>query len=113
MLNRVSNRDAQSAIARREAFTSHTGSLRGDAGVAGTITPVYRGYLPSDWSRTLTDQADSVDYIVWSYGTPIAWHLAGRGWVIPETRYSVTTSKHQGIVRRAAAGNYISAAVPA
>jgi hypothetical protein len=39
---------------------------------------------------------------VYSYGTPIAWHT-NTGWFIPDLKYSVTTSKHQGYVRRAIA----------
>jgi hypothetical protein len=42
------------------------------------------------------------DYIVYSYGTPIAWHHAG-GWSLPAIKYSVSTSKHQSLVRRAIA----------
>ena len=33
-------------------------------------------------------------------GTPIAWHGEG-GWQISPSKYSMTTSRHQGIVRRA------------
>lgn len=43
-------------------------------------------------------------YIVYSYGTPIAWHVGPRNeWVVPNQKYSVTTSKHQSIVRSAIA----------
>jgi len=60
------------------------------------------GKLPEEYRKA----ADSrlVDYVVMSYGTPIAWHMASGNagwWVMPDTRYSVTTSRHQGIVRRA------------
>lgn len=40
-----------------------------------------------------------VDYIVWSYVTPIAWHLREGRWIMPDVRYSVTTSKHQSVAR--------------
>lgn len=70
------------------------------------------GELPEHYRQEFRGAARSVDYIVWSYATPIAWHarLSGgdregsgyRGvWVIPHVRYSQTTSKHQAIISRA------------
>lgn len=38
------------------------------------------------------------DYYIYSYATPIAWRV-GDKWFVPAVRYSVTTSKHQGIIR--------------
>lgn len=49
---------------------------------------------------------DRPDYIVWSYNTPIAWHGI-RGWVIPDEKYSVTTSGHQNRVRHALRGQEV------
>ncbi len=42
-------------------------------------------------------------YVVYSYGTPIAWHVAcGRNdWTVPDVRYSVTTSHHLSLTRQA------------
>lgn len=45
---------------------------------------------------------DSGGYVVYSYGTPIAWRTAS-GWYVVEQKFSVTTSKHQNYVRRAIA----------
>ena len=42
-------------------------------------------------------------YVVFSYGTPIAWHIDGGDWYVVEQKFSVTTSKHQNYVRRAIA----------
>jgi hypothetical protein len=42
-------------------------------------------------------------YVIYSYGTPIAWHTEGNGWYVVEQKFSVTTSKHQNYVRRAIA----------
>lgn len=41
-------------------------------------------------------------YVVFSYGTPIAWRCAGdqgddSGWCAPTVHYSVTTTKHQDL----------------
>jgi hypothetical protein len=54
--------------------------------------------LPADY----LDELKGVEYIVYSYGTPIAWFKNGE-WTIPALKYSVTTSKHQNYVRRAVA----------
>lgn len=59
------------------------------------------------WGRLDYDYRESVkqaDYVVWSYSTPIAWHKPGdRGgyWVMPEDKYSATTTHHQNITRGA------------
>ena len=58
------------------------------------------GRLNSDLVALL--HKDEPLYIVYSYGTPIAWY--GRyGWHLPAVRYSSTTSRHQSIVRSAIA----------
>jgi hypothetical protein len=75
---------------------SSTGSLRL---IAGTVS--YTARLSELMSReyfTSVHDGD-VTHTVLSYATPIAWRLADGSWVIPEAKYSVTTSKHQGIVR--------------
>jgi hypothetical protein len=42
--------------------------------------------------------ADAI-YVVWSYGTPVAWVTADGTVTVPDHRYSVTTSKGQGYCR--------------
>lgn len=58
------------------------------------------GRLSSDLVLQL--ELDKPDYIIYSYGTPIAWHGAF-GWSLPAIKYSQTTSRHQSIVRSAIA----------
>ena len=48
-------------------------------------------------------------YVVYSYGTPIAWHTDARGWYVVAQKFSVTTSKHQNLVRRAVADSLAGA----
>lgn len=36
-----------------------------------------------------------MDFIVYSYETPIAWHSVDTGWHVPNISYSLTTSNHQ------------------
>jgi hypothetical protein len=38
-------------------------------------------------------------FVVFSYGTPIAWARPDGSEVIPAVRYSVTTSRHQSALR--------------
>lgn len=55
------------------------------------------GQVRQDYYQALVD--GRVTYAVYSYETPIAWVLDGREVVIPEIRFSGTTSKHQALVR--------------
>lgn len=64
------------------------------------------GRLPMDVSALYGTK--TAVYVVFSYGTPIAWRFVGtppnepgtdNGWRIPDIRYSVTTTNHQGVVR--------------
>lgn len=89
-----------------EAFTTH-GSLCGKPGNASGWAV---GRLPEQYRSSVYH----ADYVVYSYATPIAWHLPAGSpssayppgvwysmhpdgeWITPEEKYSVTTSKHQG-----------------
>ena len=93
---RTSNTKAGDLIANRVAFTGNN--------LYGVVVPydghIQSGRLPEEFRNQL--KLDQPDFIVYSYGTPIAWHC-DKGWFIPEAKYSVTTSKHQNYVRRAVA----------
>jgi hypothetical protein len=68
--------------------------------------------LPEEWEDiwTAANEQGLIDYVVWSYATPIAWHvkafdkshkeyLDGRDhWIAPKVKYSTTTSRHQSMV---------------
>ena len=90
------SRDAARAeIAARREFrgnslwatrsTSHSGIIYGRAAEL--------------WTADTT--AGQVSYVVMSYSTPIAWYTTRGEWVIPQEKYSHTTSRHQWIARRA------------
>lgn len=87
-------RDYVSVLRNREPFRTY-GALYGYKGNAGTL-----GYLPDPWREQYYADANDIDYVVLSYATPIAWHTP-TGWTVPDVRYSVTTSKHQGRIRTA------------
>ncbi len=75
MSARVNRRGAMDAIARRAAFVSHTGNLRGE------------------W--------DGNTYRVYSYAFPLATYVDDGGWAADFTPWTMTTAHHLGIVRRA------------
>jgi hypothetical protein len=77
------------AIHDREPFETH-GALRGIAGKGDT------GRLDkAEFDAFHRDYAD-IDYSVYSYETPIAWHTRDNRWHKVAQRFSVTTSMHQG-----------------
>ena len=60
-----------------------------------------QGYTLNTWvSDGMTNH---VDYVVWSYSEPIAWHVSDGEdhWVLVGDKFTTTTSRHQGIVRDA------------
>lgn len=84
----VTNRDARPLIRERVEFKTRTGTFSGEKHVPGYVV-FGTGYLPRAYA--VHGKLNDADYIVYSYATPIAWHLAD-GWVIPDVRYSSTTS---------------------
>lgn len=56
------------------------------------------GAMPRSYREDFYRDRDhhGIDYIVWSYETPIAWHRRDGVWVRPDHKYSVTTSIQQG-----------------
>lgn len=89
-------------------FNSDTDTLRGRA-VNCDRRNVYRGQLPypSVYAADLNvgEPGETLDYVIFSYHTPIAWRDTSESgvshWVIPPVKYSVTTSKQQGRVKTA------------
>ena len=65
--------------------------------VRGTSHPYESGNL-TDTHRSAF-KADAPTFAVYSYSTPIAWRKADGTWVMPDARYSVSTSVHQGRTR--------------
>jgi hypothetical protein len=90
-------------LARLEPF-DHGGTMSADTNGSapmglGYVTPA--GREPADVKEAFRKDRDEVGliYVVWSYGTVIAWVTTGGNIVIPDAKYSVTTSKQQGMVR--------------
>lgn len=94
---RVANRDAGKHIVARQPFTGHNLSAQ-----IYQLGSVPTGRLDPVHAATLrVDAATGPVYVVFSYATPIAWWAPETGWAVPDARYSVTTSRHQHIVRDA------------
>ncbi len=97
---KVTARTAFEPISRREAFvTSGALSARTHTGPGDQLN---FGKM-SENSRSIIKALNDIDYVVHSYATPIGVHSESQGWIIPEDKYSSTTTQHQGQVRRGAA----------
>lgn len=93
-MKQINQRDAIHYIATGQEFRAS--GLMGSRNYAGT------GRLDPEEEARLAKDMGSLDYMVYSYNTPIAWRTA-EGWYVVEQKFSVTTSKHQNYVRRAIA----------
>ena len=89
------------AIRERTPFKTG-GSLYGVRGNPGVI-----GKLNIDEREAYYADAALINYVVFSYVTPIAWHTPG-GWHIVAQRFSPSTSWQQAVVRLALADEVTS-----
>lgn len=87
----MSYRQIPSKLQHREEFTGNT--LRAEYHEPGRDLDV--GRLPFEWY----DSVVHASYIVFSYRTPIGWAFPDGTVVVPDVKYSVTTSRGQNVVR--------------
>lgn len=78
-----------------EPFSNRSGTFHGGEWVSDA------GRLYQDPTRLAEYKergyAGQIDYVVYSYSTPIAWHDKELGWIDPGHSYSKTTAgKHYG-----------------
>lgn len=59
----------------------------------------HMGMLYTDPDARALFAGETFDYLVLSYGTPIAGVTSNGDVIVNDTRYSTTTSRHQGLVR--------------
>ena len=85
---RIANRNAHEYVANLSGFKGNN--------LDGTTVCHGAGRLPTAWRDLFYAAEDEgrLEYIVYSYWTPIAWHTKDEGWVVPPVKYSPTTSKH-------------------
>jgi hypothetical protein len=104
----LNQKDAEHYIANRREFTAS--ALSGSSGKEWTPDA---GRLNEEEYAKLKEATQTRPewvYVVYSYGTPIAWHTA-EGWYVVEQKFSPTTSKHQNLTRRAIAESLEGATV--
>jgi|SRR6478735_11167946 len=88
------------ALTEHEPFTT-SGALKGERWERDSVTNWDLGRLTDHpaWANAfMIDHLAGINYVVWSYGTPIAWVRKDGAVVKPDVTYSVTTSKHQGFL---------------
>ena len=91
---RLSNEKAVVPMEAREIFTNHSSTLIGAKRFRGW------GNLPQRFRDD--DGKELVDYWVYSYSVPIAWHYADDDtWTMPAGWFSPTTEEHQRLVASA------------
>jgi hypothetical protein len=91
-------------LAKGEEFRNTTKRFRGEHWTSG--------HLPSTGQMDSSDRVAmerdllhyGIDYVVWSYATPIGWRRGDGVWVSPGAGYSMTTkTKHLSRLRPAIA----------
>jgi hypothetical protein len=98
-MKQLNQRDAIHYVMTRQEFK------------ASALSGTYKDYTPSEGRLNREEyeilesamNESRVAFVVFSYGTPIAWHTDARGWYVVSQKFSVTTSKHQNLTRRAIA----------
>ena len=82
----------------RESFNTNS-ALKG---VANPEWIDFGGMRVWDNALLYSDQNSyGVDYVIYSYSTPIAWLRGDGELVMPDADYSVTTKRHKGTIRAA------------
>ena len=95
----LNQKDAEHYIVTRQEFTASALS-----GKVEEYTP-HSGRLDEKESAQLIADFKGFGglYVVYSYRTPIAWHNNHGAWYLVSQKFSVTTSKHQNLIKRAIA----------
>lgn len=98
-------RDVPALVAGRRPFEGNSMSARRVKAHPSGYDVGYTGLLPTPEEPRYQDDLRKHGklYVVYSYDTPIAWGPLDGDLYVPDVKYSMTTSKHQGIVRRARA----------
>jgi len=94
-------------LTANQDFSSPTGNLWGES--TQYVTTNY-GRLPEPWLTWIRKDQErkTLQYIIYSYATPIAWRSNGI-WTMPDVSYSISTTRHQTKVRTAIAEMAVAA----
>lgn len=88
------------AIREREEFVT-LGALKAREYAPGLALFAETGQLNADGRDAFRSDRDRIDYIVYSYSTPIAWHTVDGEWFVVAQKFSNSTARHKSIVRDA------------
>lgn len=85
-------------IKRGHEFHNNGKTFRGVHWDADHASLPGKGMMPESEYNTLElmHRLRGIDYVVFSYRTPIAYRLTNGTWITPAVKYSPTTSQHQG-----------------
>jgi hypothetical protein len=101
---RATRSTADEPISQLKSFAT-SGSFSGQRISPSAGTDLSFGRLYSGAALQTIKSLPDINYVVKSYGTPIGVHSESQGWVIPKDKHSMTTSIHQGTLRRGAAAS--------
>lgn len=88
---------AREALSERRPYTTG-GAMRATTGPAPDHNGGWLREKDSVWFAAWIMDRATARYVVWSYDTPIAWVTGGGNLVQPPVTYSLTTTKHQGLL---------------
>lgn len=93
----VSSRDRKVAemIRDRKGFKTY-GSFSAQSTLDAGLGNWDSGKLYGEDLESFREQCRLIDYVVYSYSTPIAWYSQEYGWYVARGKWSLTTSHHQG-----------------
>ncbi len=94
MRTKTNRRQSREAINNREDFVNSTGSLRG---VRGKPSLPWQHWLDDAEKARYTADFPLLEYVVFSYDTPIAWMTEDGHLYRVAQKFSSTTSQHMGM----------------
>jgi hypothetical protein len=100
---RTNTRSGAEYAMRSEPFYSHSSNFSGRRYTQELDESATFATASSNPQITYDIDAEQgdINYVVYSYNTPIAWRLHDFSWRMPSHRYSRTTSRHQSAIRYA------------
>jgi hypothetical protein len=87
----------QAILGGEEFVAGHMKAVKPYMGSPATL-PYSPGRLEGNVLAMWREDKPQVDYVIYSYATPIAWHRSDGNWVVPDVKYSNTTTRHQSFV---------------
>ncbi|XAO35431.1 hypothetical protein SEA_FRANCOB_267 [Streptomyces phage Francob] len=86
--------DFRDVILSGEAFTISSGTFYG--GPCKDASHLEMGRMPQDERENFRALGPEISYVIYSYATPIAWHVRNVGWFRTNAGHSNTTKRHMG-----------------